>query len=126
VVLRGRLSPERLEAEYRRADVMALPSRYEGFGIVFLEALARGVPVVAPRTGGVLDIVAPGREGFLVPPGSVGAIRRVLREILADPQHLDRMGAAARRRAQRFHAWPRTMAGAVAFLETVAQHHPPD
>jgi glycosyltransferase involved in cell wall biosynthesis len=125
VVLCGRLSPAELEEEYRRADLMAVPSRYEGFGIVFLEALARGVPVVAPRAGGVLDIVTPGVEGVLVRPGSVSALRRALREIIEEPDRLLRMGAAGRRRADRFHSWPRTMAGAVSFLETVARRERP-
>jgi glycosyltransferase involved in cell wall biosynthesis len=125
VVMRGRLSPGRLEEEYRSAGVMALPSQHEGFGIVFLEALARGVPVIAPRRGGVLDIVTPGVEGFLVRPGSVRAIRRVLREILADPRRIAGMRTAARRRATRFHSWSRTMAGAVSFLEVVARRDTP-
>ena len=119
VALRGRVPSDMLEAEFRAAHLFAVPSRYEGFGIVYLEAMSRGVPVIASRAGGARDIVRHGRDGFLVPPGSVRAVRQTLERLAADRGTLAHLGTAARQRAAGFHTWERSMAGAVRFLESI-------
>ncbi|MFO8042587.1 MAG: glycosyltransferase family 4 protein [Alkalispirochaeta sp.] len=120
VVLRGRVPVDLLESEFENADLFAVPSQYEGFGIVFLEALSRGIPVIAPAAGGARDIVRPRTDGYLVRPGSVRQVRRAISEILDHPETLTAMSRAARQRSEQFHSWERSMAGAVRFLETVA------
>jgi D-inositol-3-phosphate glycosyltransferase len=65
VVFAGRVIQERLPDYYRSADVVVLPSRYESFGLVTLEALACGTPVVATRTGVAPEIISPGVNGYL-------------------------------------------------------------
>jgi phosphatidylinositol alpha-1,6-mannosyltransferase len=90
---------------YACADVFAMPCRdrwggleAEGFGIVFLEAAAAGVPVVAGRSGGSHEAVVDGETGFVVD-GAADGVRRALAELLVDDDLRRRMGAAARARA---------------------------
>jgi len=88
-----------------QADLLMLTSEREGFGLVALEAMACGVPVVATRCGGVEEVVADGEDGFLVPVGDVAGLAARAAEILSDPGRLCRMGGAGRARAvAQFHA----------------------
>ena len=83
-------------------DVAAVPSIEEGFGLVALEALALGVPVVASRVGGLPDIVVDGKTGLLVEPADPDALAATLVRLLDDPGLRARLGAAARVDVQRF------------------------
>lgn len=102
----GRVDDEDLPALYGAADVFAMACRdragglQEGFGIVFLEAAACGVPQVAGASGGVGDAVAHGRTGLLVDrPGDPAAVAEALASLLDDPERRAAMGAVARARA---------------------------
>ena len=100
---------EDLPALYRSADICVVPSvGPEPFGIVTLEAMACGKPVVASNIGGLPSIVNEGAGGFLVPPGDPNALAARIRLLLLDKELRARMGAAARRRAEEF-AWDRIM-----------------
>jgi glycosyltransferase involved in cell wall biosynthesis len=98
VTFEGWTSPEELAVHYRQAEALLVPSRYEPFGIVALEAIASGSPVVAAQTGGLPEAV--GECGLLVPPGDpaalADAVERVLRPDIrrtlseAMPAHVDR------------------------------------
>ncbi len=103
----GFVPRERLVELYERAAVVACPSRREGFGLVCAEAMAHRRPVVASAVGGLLDLVADGETGLLVPPGDVAALRAALERLLADPDLRRRLGAAARERAERDLSWDR-------------------
>lgn len=83
-------------------DVLAMPSRREPWGRVAAEALIAGVPVVAAASGGLPEVVRDGVDGFLYPPGDVGALADRLRTLLDDPALRARMGAAGREGAARF------------------------
>jgi glycosyltransferase involved in cell wall biosynthesis len=83
-------------------DVFFLPSAFEALGTVFLDALARGIPVVATRAGGIPEIVRDGREGLLAPVGDVRALADALRRLRADPGLATRLGEAGRKRAREF------------------------
>lgn len=78
---------------YRHADVFCLPSVQEGFGIVFLEAMAAGLPIVAIRSSATPEVVPQGRAGLLVPPGDVEALAAALVELLRDPDRRAAYGA---------------------------------
>ncbi len=83
----------------RHLDVFVLPAYDEPFGTVLAEAMAVGTPVVATRVGGLAEVVEDGVTGRLVPPGNPDALAAAVLEVLRER---DRMGAAARERAQRF------------------------
>ena len=103
VVLTGEVPWEELPAHYAAGDVFAMPCRdrlrgleVEGLGIVFLEAAATGLPVVAGRSGGSPDTVQDGVTGHLVDGGSVSEVAARLVELLADPSAAAQMGARGR------------------------------
>ena len=103
----GRVDHGSLPALYGASDVFAMLCRnrwagleQEGFGIVFMEAAATGVPQVAGASGGAAEAVADGESGFVVdPPDDVGAVARMLTTLLHDDVARARMGATARHRA---------------------------
>ncbi|MBI3003324.1 MAG: glycosyltransferase family 4 protein, partial [candidate division NC10 bacterium] len=80
-------------------SVFVLPSANEGMGMVLVEAMAMGVPVVATRVGGIPSVVPDGECGLLVEPGDVAGLAGAVAKLLADPALAARMGAAGRRRA---------------------------
>ncbi len=95
---------------YRRAAVVAVPSRREGYGVVCAEAMAHGKPVVASAVGGLLDLVRHGETGLLVPPGDAAGLREGLHWLLGDADLRRRMGEAARERAREHLSWERATA----------------
>ncbi|AOK07140.1 glycosyltransferase family 4 protein [Burkholderia sp. AU19243] len=95
---------------YREALLFCLPSRFESFGIAALEAMFYGVPVVATRVGGLAELVDDGVTGYLVEPDDAPALARAMHAIASDPALRERMGRAARERAQRLYAAERVVA----------------
>jgi glycosyltransferase involved in cell wall biosynthesis len=81
------------------ADVFVLPSRIEGFGLVYIEAAMHGVPSVGCAVGGVPEAIADGVTGLLVPPGDVDALRDAIVNLRTHPEWRARLGATARTRA---------------------------
>jgi glycosyltransferase involved in cell wall biosynthesis len=92
----GELAPEALARAYQQAQVFALPSAREGFGIVYLEAMLHGVPVVGAAAGAVPELIWPGENGFLVPPGDVAALRATLERLRKDPALATTLGQKGR------------------------------
>ena len=83
---------------YRAVDIFAMPSLREGLGMVLVEAMASGLPVVASRLEGVTDtFVDHGRNGLLVPPGNVEALSDALRQLLCNPELARQLAIEARR-----------------------------
>jgi N-acetyl-alpha-D-glucosaminyl L-malate synthase BshA len=87
------------------ADLLLLPSETESFGLVALEAMASGVPVVASRVGGLPEVVEHGVTGYLAPVGDVEAMAEFSLKILSDCEVRERFGRAARERAVRLFDW---------------------
>lgn len=99
----GRVSGREMPEFYRSGHVFAFPGIREALGMVFMEAQACGLPVVAFEAGELPDIVVNGRTGFLVPPFDAPAFARALEKILEDPDLTGRMGRCARENACRHH-----------------------
>ena len=93
----------------RDARVFVLPSRYEPFGIVLLEAGVFAVPVVASRVGGIPQIVRADRDGLLVPPEEPAALAASLRALLADPGRARQLGESLQRRVLAEFTWSRAV-----------------
>jgi D-inositol-3-phosphate glycosyltransferase len=112
VQLRGRFGQRDLPALYRSADLVVCVPWYEPFGIVPLEAMACGAPVVASAVGGLVDSVVDGVTGVHVAPRRPDLLGPVLSALLADKAMRAALGAAAARRARRRYGWDR-IAGSV-------------
>jgi D-inositol-3-phosphate glycosyltransferase len=107
----GAVPRDQVPALVRSSDVVACVPWYEPFGIVPLEAMAAGRPVVAAAVGGMLDTVVDGVTGVHVPPRDPERLAAVLRELLGDPVRREAMGAAGVSRVRELYSWPR-IAGA--------------
>jgi D-inositol-3-phosphate glycosyltransferase len=105
VRLLGQIPRSDVPALLRSADVVVSVPWYEPFGMVPLEAMACGVPVIASAVGGHLDTVCDGRTGALVPPRDPTALAQRLRELLADPARLASLGMAGAARARSRYGW---------------------
>ncbi|HTG12565.1 MAG TPA: glycosyltransferase, partial [Candidatus Eisenbacteria bacterium] len=108
---------------YSHAAVFVCPSIYEPFGLINLEAMACGTPVVASRVGGIPEVVVDGETGRLVEPGDVAALGQALRETLADPERARRMGAAGRGRVEAHFSWDRIADRTIAVYRDAIEHH---
>jgi glycosyltransferase involved in cell wall biosynthesis len=104
----GYLRGEALAAAYASADVFVFPSALESFGLVVLEAMASGLPVVAARVGGVSEMVVEGVSGWTFAPGDTAALAAGVRRLGSDRARRAVMGQAARAFAET-QAWPAMM-----------------
>jgi phosphatidyl-myo-inositol dimannoside synthase len=111
----GSIPRRELEKRYRQAALFCLPSRQEGFGIVFLEAMASGKAIVAGRRAAVPETVTDGETGLLVDPEDPAELAGALAKLLQDGELRRAMGAAGRRRVQGYGA----QRVAVTFLATI-------
>jgi glycosyltransferase involved in cell wall biosynthesis len=102
VSLLGSISSDELTARYASADLFVLPSRFEGYGMAYAEAIAHGVPVVGTTAGAIPETV-PASAGVLVPPDDVAALAAALRQLIEDRHERERLAAGAR--AVRFPSW---------------------
>ncbi len=102
VRLRTFVSSEELLREFQAAHVFILPSLAEGFGHVLLEAMACGLPVISTARTAAPDLIQDGREGFITEPGDVAGLVRSVEYFLKNPGRVEKMGLAARARAEQF------------------------
>jgi len=90
-----------IAACYQACEIFALPSRGEGFGLVYLEAMACGKPVIGGLHGGAPEVIDDGKTGYLVQHGDAGQLATSLEALLADPELGRQMGARGRERVER-------------------------
>lgn len=121
----GRVQRAEVPRLIRSADVVVAVPWYEPFGIVPLEAMACGRPVVASAVGGLLDTVVPGETGELVPPRRPDLLASVLRDLLADPVRRRRYGRAGLARASSVYRWERVAAATERTYESVLSRWAP-
>jgi glycosyltransferase involved in cell wall biosynthesis len=120
--LLGQVSDAELAALMRQAHVLAVPSSYEGFGIVYLEAMGFGLPVLASPNGGARELVTPGENGFLVPQDPAGLATR-LSSLAEDRQLLCTLGQAARLSYLSRPGWEASMQAGREFLLRMRAEH---
>jgi len=115
VDFRGRVDDKALQEAFAAADVLVLPSIVdsrgdtEGLGVVLLEAMSCGVPVVGSRAGGITDIIEDQESGLLVPPADPALLAGALDRLARDPALAARLGAAGERRVRAAFGWPEIM-----------------
>jgi glycosyltransferase involved in cell wall biosynthesis len=116
VTLRGRVSEAELREAYVASDALVLPSILdargdtEGLGVVLLEAMSYGVPVIGSNLGGITDIVRDGETGLLVPPGDAALLAAALQRLASDRDLAKRLGEAGRKHVATAFGWPAIMA----------------
>jgi alpha-maltose-1-phosphate synthase len=115
----------RLQEAYARADVFCLPTRFEPFGIAFLEAMYFGLPCIGPDAWAVPEMIIHGETGFTVAPDDQSALATRLRQLLENPALAQNLGAKGRERASRHFTWEATvdrMLAAIEMNENVKVH----
>lgn len=115
VELLGSMPSSQISDHLSSSQVLAVPSSYEGFGIVYLEALGAGLPVIASAAGGAREIIRHGRDGFLVPPEDPVAVREAIITLM-EQTNLRKMSLEARDRHFDFPTWAETTQRIRAFL----------
>ncbi|MCL7929840.1 glycosyltransferase [Halomonas llamarensis] len=102
--LHGECDSAELEAAYQRADVLVLPSWYEGYGMVVTEALSHGLPVIT-TTGGALNDTLPDAAGLKVPPGDSDALTAALTRFITEPLLRERLRQGAKQAREKLNDW---------------------
>ena len=120
IVLLGEQPTERLTQAYQQADAFVLPSYHEGYGMVFAEALAHGLPVVSTTAGAIADTV-PAGASLLVPAGDEAALREALQRLMTDAVLRSRLTAGAVEVASTLPDWDTAVARWAAALDQVSR-----
>jgi glycosyltransferase involved in cell wall biosynthesis len=120
VQILGALEDDALAERYVRSDLLVVPSSYEGFGIVYLEGMAAGLPAIATTAGAAGEIITPGLDGYLIAPGDSAALAGRLRALVADRDLLLKLSLAARRRFAAHPAWEDSLSAIRGFLQGFA------
>jgi len=104
-----------------RNQILVVPSRYEALGIVYLEAMGLGLPVIATTAGGAHEVVSHREAGFLTPPGDANMLALYLRQIDQDRERLVEMGLAAYKRVNAHPTWDQSFGRIRDFLESLVR-----
>jgi glycosyltransferase involved in cell wall biosynthesis len=117
----GRVSTPALLGLYRRAALVVVPSRFEGFGLPAAEAMACGTPVVAAATGALPEVLRRGGGGILVPHDQPEALAKAIASLLEQPAARARLGSQGSRGIAEAYSWPSVAAAtAEIYAETLA------
>lgn len=116
VVFHGLVTEERLRGLFRACDVVVTPSRFESFGLMLIEGMMFGKPVIGCRAGGMTEVVEDGKSGLLAEPGDVASLEACLNRVIEDAGLRARLGAAARARFEKNFTAQRMTTDIIAFL----------
>lgn len=105
VVIYGWLDTQALQDMYAAADIFVLPSYWEGYGIVFLEAMAWGIPIVSYNTGAIPEVVINGKSGILVPLKDITALTSAITRLMKDKELRKHLGEEGRKFASQHNDW---------------------
>ncbi len=123
VVMLGHVSDADLADRLRENHVLAVPSSYEGFGMVYLEGMGFGLPAIGTISGGAVEIIAHGRNGFLIQTSDSGALAGYLSELSQDRRRLLEMSLNARQSYELHPTWENTGEEALAFLQNLVSDY---
>ncbi|HEX9029230.1 MAG TPA: glycosyltransferase family 4 protein [Anaerolineales bacterium] len=115
----GPLDDAALAERLQASQVLAVPSSYEGFGIVYLEGMGFGLPAIGGSAGGAKEVITPAANGYLVSPGDAAALAAVLQELAEDREHLAALGIAARHSFAAHPTWDESMGKIRSFLRGI-------
>ena len=125
IIFTGKLSPEELANEYKTANVFTLPAIVdskgdtEGLGVVLIEAMELGLPVVASNVGGIPDVVVDGVSGILVPEKDPQALANAYTRLATDPELLKQLLAGAQKRIAECFTWSKIVERQIAVYEKI-------
>ena len=119
VTFTGPIDDDALAAAFREHHVLAVPSRYEGYGLVYIEGMSFGLPALATRAGGATDIVTDGETGLLIDPDDSAAVADAIATLADDRERLATMGRAARERYEAQPDWTETAESVRTLLRSV-------
>jgi glycogen(starch) synthase len=120
----GWLSPDDVYRWYAAADILVVPSRYEPFGMVVLEGMLHGLPIIAAEVGGPADIIQQGTTGLLFPPRDVVALAAALRHLVKNGEDRSKMGIRAAHEVRRRWLWERLVPEMIEVYRGVIQSAP--
>jgi glycosyltransferase involved in cell wall biosynthesis len=123
VRLLGSQSDGALVGRLAQSDVLAVPSAYEGYGIVYAEGMRFGLPAIGSTRGGAQEIISAGRDGLLVAPDDIPGLAAGLRLLADDRERLLAMSLAARARAAQHPTWSECVARIAGFVQQVARDY---
>ncbi len=115
----GFVSSNELVDSFKKNHLLVVPSVYEGFGIVYLEAQGFGIPVIASTNGAAKEIIRHGKEGFLVPPGDFQLLSKYISILIENPDLLLKMSENSLRRYEEFPYWSASMKRVRDFLVSI-------
>lgn len=116
----GPLDHEELAEQYRGHHILVVPSTYEGFGIVYLEAMSFGLPAMGSTDGGAREIISQAVNGYLISPGDHDRLSNLLADLHQDRSKLAQISLAARQRFLEHPTWEETGAAVYSFLQDLA------
>lgn len=117
----GKVSRKTLQKHLEKSDVLVVPSVYEGFGIVYVEALGAGLPVIAGKAGGATEIIKSGENGYLVSQNTY-QLANIINRFIENRSLLTAMSLAAYESYDRFPTWDKSMARALTFIKSFCPH----
>jgi glycosyltransferase involved in cell wall biosynthesis len=118
IFLLGAIPTHELAAHYAASHLLTVPSSYEGFGIVYLEGMHFGLPAIAGTAGAARELIRPGHNGFLVPPGDAAALARYISLLMEDRELLKRLSLTAHQVGASHPTWNESAALTRAFLQS--------
>jgi glycosyltransferase involved in cell wall biosynthesis len=117
VTFHGAYTDATLKRLFSQSHLLVLPSYYEGFGIAYLESMAFGLPSIATKSGGAVEIVEDGVTGFLIPAGNTLALRERIMDLMSSKEKLMQMSLGAKRKFNEFPTWVESFSQVSHFLQ---------
>lgn len=108
VSFHGEVNPSHIWRWYAQADVFVAPSLYEGYGMVFAEAMSFGLPIIATRVGGIPEVVEDGKTGILIPPNDVESLAQSIKDLYEDSEKREYLSQNEREKAKLLPNWSET------------------